>query len=288
MSRRDRGSYTSDLLNKNNKKSNDRYSQFKSDQHVGANGFERLPEEGAKKTNGWFWFFLVMIVLLTVLGIFGLVGFVRTFSSRVVETVPEADLLRSTQLLFEGFLKVDAGFNDPSRFDVGNPPPGYGLGLTVPEIAPIGFYGDTSTAIAYGPFMLHQSSVFPNLLHDNHSNQPGAFQSFGVIETSFLQSVFEGSLFNDTHFPWFPNPNLAPRLYHVFPEVTSYLGFDRFTVNAIALVNWGPNIGNNFNNTGIKVAQVASLAQYKINRDTNGDVLIPSLDWIHFTLRYED
>lgn len=260
----------------------------KHDPYVEANGYEQLRPDYTPGISQVNWLMVGLVVLLLALGILGAIGFARTFSSKVVETIPHDDLRRSMQLLFEGFLVVDGGFNDPSRFNVNNAPPGYGLGLTIQEINEIGFYTNLSTALAHGPFEQHPDSEYPQFFHTEHSNKPGVFQSVGESESSFLQMAFEGGLFNDTLFPWFPEPLLAPRLYHAYPRVSAYLGFDRMNVLATGAINWGPNIGDNLNNTGALVAQVASIAQYKMNRDASGNILIPTIDWIHFTIRYED
>lgn len=217
---------------------------------------------------------IVATIVALVLGSLG----TAAFASRNDDTpVPEQFILDSMNILYGAFLAVDAGFNDPSRFSMSNPPPSYGLGLTPTEIAALGYFKNLTTVLAFGPFA------------SNHTNQPGAFQAFGIEESSVLQVQFEGGLFADGNYLWFPDPNFAPRLYHTFPEVSAYLGHNRVTVNAQAVVTWGTSPGDNANFTmgGQRVALVGSLAQYELRKDANGNAIMPQMDWIQFTIRYE-
>jgi len=189
--------------------------------------------------------------------------------SHKTHLVADPDLDKAMELLNDAFIVVDDGFNTKG-------------GLTVPEISVIGYFGPTSTVLAHGPF--------PDC-HSNptHSNVAGTFQAFGITECAYLQQVFEGGILSDSLFPYSDNTNYtdAPKLYHTFPAVTSYLGNNQFTVTATAIVHYsGDGIPANQNSPVI--ARVGSVAQYNYRCDEHGNTLIPEIVWIHFTIAYFD
>ena len=189
-----------------------------------------------------------------------------SFRTRIVA---DPDLDRAMELLFDAFLIVDNGFNIRG-------------GLTAPEIAALGYFGENSTVLAHGPF--------PDCHTDpTHSNVAGTFQAFGIAESSNIQLAFEGGLLNDPLFPYSDTVNFtdAPKLYHTFPVVTSYLGNNQFTVTATAIVRYS-GLGIPANENSPIVARVGSIAQYTYRCDNQGNTLIPEIVWIHFTIAYFD
>lgn len=185
-----------------------------------------------------------------------------------VHLVADPDLDKALELLFQAFLLVDNGFNTKG-------------GLTVAEVAELGYFGDLTTVLAMGPF--------PDC-HDDHTNVAGVFQAFGTLESSFLQVSFEGGLLNDPNFPYNDHVTYidAPKLYHTFPLATSYLGNNQFTVTATAIVRYSGQ-GIPANEQSPVVARVGSIAQYTYRCDPEtGKTIIPQIVWINFTIAYTD
>jgi len=184
------------------------------------------------------------------------------------QLVADPDLERAMELLFETFQIVDDAFNTRG-------------GLTPEEIAELGYFGDLTTVLAMGPF--------PDC-HDGHTNVAGVFQAFGTMESSITQFIFEGGLLMDPNFPYNDHVTYtdAPKLFHSFPIVTSYLGNNQFTVTATALVHYsGPDIPATEESP--VVARIGSIAQYSFQCDpATGEIIVPMIVWINFTIVYLD
>lgn len=193
----------------------------------------------------------------------------------VGEMKPLKSIDLALEKLYEGFLLVDEGFNDPDK-----------LGLTPVELAQIGFYDDKSTVFAHGPFTPGSPIVHPGQ-HANHTNQPGVQQETGALNCSALQAAFEGGFLLDTNFggPHTAPAPTAPRIYHEFPISNGYLGNDHFIVGSRALVTYGTNAPPP---TGTTVVDVTAWAIYRLECDENGDTKIPVVVKIDFAMKYVD
>jgi len=189
-------------------------------------------------------------------------------------------LSKAMEKLFETFVAVDDGFNDPTRV------PG---GLTQQEIIDLGYFGEKTTVLAMGPFARP-----PNDPRPPHSNQPGVFQSFGPEESAQLQLQFEGGILEDPNYPYPDTPEgqlVRPHLWHAKPTITSYLGNNQFTVNAVAFITYNPDDPNGNaspENGGKVVGRVGSIAQYQYKCDKHGCATVPEIVWINFTIAYFD
>lgn len=185
----------------------------------------------------------------------------REKSSPATKCFTKKKTEESMQLLFDAFLAVDDGFNT-----VG--------GLNAEQIIQLGYFGPLTSTIALGPFT-------PDVCgHTDHTNQPGAFQAIGEVESAFVQIAFEGGLLEDPNFPY-KKLSKAPKLFHQFPIVTACLGNDLVNVTAIADVRY-PGVD------GPLVARVTSLAQYRLRTDEHGNTIIPQIVWIQFFISYFD
>lgn len=168
---------------------------------------------------------------------------------------------RSMKRLFDAFVAVDEGFNTKG-------------GLTAEEILALGYFGPLTSTIALGPFT-------PDVCgHTDHTNQPGAFQAIGAMESAQVQIIFEGGLLHDPNFPY-DNLSEAPKIFHEFPFVTACLGNDLVNVTAVADVRY-PGFD------GPLVARITSLAQYRLQTNKHGKVIIPQIVWIDFFISYFD
>jgi hypothetical protein len=144
--------------------------------------------------------------------------------------------------LYAAFNKVDQAFNGSSS------------GLTVAEVAQLGYFADRTQVLAFGPF----AQVGPL--------GPGATASIGIQESSQLQVYFEGGL-KAAYGPGTKLQHHMPTVSVVWPQNR------RANVNSFADV---------FDDSGNEVAVVKGLAQYYIPCDST---MVPTIDWIHFTLQ---
>lgn len=173
----------------------------------------------------------------------------------------KCSIKKSMNLLYQAFQKVDAGFNNEG-------------GLTVDEIVDLQYFGPLSSTVAYGPFT-------PDVCgHTNHTNQPGAIQAIGAIQSANLQVFFEGGLLNDPNFPYDTLAN-APKLFHNFPIVNAVINDELVNVIATADVRY-PGVN------GPSVALISSYATYRLRCDRHGHTSIPEIVTISFYITYFD
>lgn len=177
------------------------------------------------------------------------------------EIKTKCDIDESMQALYGAFQVVDEGFNNAG-------------GLTPDQIVALGYFGEGTSTTALGPFT-------PDICgHTDHTNQPGAFQAIGALQSAFLQVQFEGGLLSDPNFPY-ANLSQAPKLFHAVPYVTAVINNELVNVIATADVRY-PGVD------GPSVALISSLAQYRLRCDCEGNALVPEIVWINFYINYFD
>ena len=162
---------------------------------------------------------------------------------------------RAMSRLYEGFLLVDAMFNDPNN-------PG---GLDPAYIGDIGWYTETTHAVALGP---------RNPTPDG-SLAPGSVSVIGKYGSSNLQSIFEGSL-----KAAYTDADHYVELHHDVPVVSAITSPEtrRVTVNSQADI---VQVRKDDVNNRKVVAIAKGVAQYYIPCKKTE---IPTIDWIFFTI----